>query len=794
MKHSKLTLAAALIAVLIITGSTLAFPLPESRAADVSAARTPQELANMTVLGVHSHNWAQTATILSTAELGQMRNARIDIPWVTCEPSQDAYDWRSIDAEVNQVLADGMQTILFNVGFPVPGWAQGTTAVEHPDLAPPANILDWKDFCGAVAARYKDKVDFYEIWNEPGWDIDSEAWQKSSTVYFEGQVETDYLPMLQAAYAAIKANDPSSYVICGALNYSVDPYDLNKQATLYRTLFDDVNRAGLENSMKITSDQPVIAERPMYFNYKGLWSGGHDVMGATSSRTEWYFAEGTTRENFEEYLCLQNPGSTAATVTVNYMIGGGQGNQTGSYKVNPYSRFTLRVNDIIGPDKDVSMKVTSTRPIIAERPIYFNYMGAWTGGHDVMGAGAPQKDWYFAEGTTRQGFDEYLCLQNPNAGATSVNVNFMTGTGENVQVPVTLAPQSRSTLWVNQVLGPEKDVSIWVSSTGDPIVAERPMYFAYRPADLAWTGGHDVVGANATSKQWYFAEGTTRQGFDEYLCLQNPNADATTVNVSFMTSTGQNIPLDFSIAARSRFTVWVNQAVGPDADVSMQVSSSEPIIAERPMYFAYQGRLTGGHDVLGAASAGKQWYFAEGYAGSAFEQYLCLQNPGSTAANVNITYMMKNGDNIAGSIVVPARTRSTVNVNAVLGYRSFCDAVAVHPYVSPENWGNFCAVTNATLAANGVAKELVATEIGWPHKKDNPGEAPYYSPEGQRSALAEGGMATLFGAGVKKIWVYEDIDDPAGTAWEGAYYGLFYADGTATPAWSAYLGWQSQIP
>ena len=212
------------------------------------------------------------------------------------------------------------------------------------------------------------------------------------------------------------------------------------------------------------------------------------------------------------------------------------------------------------------------------------------------------------------------------------------------------------------------------------------------------------------------------------------------------------------------------------------------------MYFAYQGRLTGGHDVLGATSAGQQWYFAEGYAGSGFEQYLCLQNPGATAANVSITYMMKNGDNISGSIVVPARTRSTVDVNSVLGFRSFCDGVAVHPYVSPENWGNMCVVAGQALVDNGVYKELVATEIGWPHKKDNPAEGPYYSPEGQRAAMAEGGLATLFAVGVKKIWIYEDIDDPAGTAWESAYYGLFYANGSATPAWNAFLGWQSQIP
>ncbi|MBU1670607.1 MAG: hypothetical protein KKF41_16135 [Actinobacteria bacterium] len=40
--------------------------------------------------------------------------------------------------------------------------------------------------------------------------------------------------------------------------------------------------------------QEIIAERPMYFNYLGAWTGGHDVVGATSEATTWYFAEGYT--------------------------------------------------------------------------------------------------------------------------------------------------------------------------------------------------------------------------------------------------------------------------------------------------------------------------------------------------------------------------------------------------------------------------------------------------------------------------------------------------------------------
>ncbi|MBU4175641.1 MAG: hypothetical protein KJ686_12170, partial [Actinobacteria bacterium] len=31
--------------------------------------------------------------------------------------------------------------------------------------------------------------------------------------------------------------------------------------------------------VETTNDTGIIVERPMYFNYKGEWTGGHDVVG-----------------------------------------------------------------------------------------------------------------------------------------------------------------------------------------------------------------------------------------------------------------------------------------------------------------------------------------------------------------------------------------------------------------------------------------------------------------------------------------------------------------------------------
>ncbi|MBU4490682.1 MAG: hypothetical protein KKE79_08630, partial [Actinobacteria bacterium] len=55
-------------------------------------------------------------------------------------------------------------------------------------------------------------------------------------------------------------------------------------------------RQAWEELPRIEADQPLVVERPLYFLYRGVWEGGHDVVGALEPAREWYFAEGCTRD------------------------------------------------------------------------------------------------------------------------------------------------------------------------------------------------------------------------------------------------------------------------------------------------------------------------------------------------------------------------------------------------------------------------------------------------------------------------------------------------------------------
>ncbi len=90
------------------------------------------------------------------------------------------------------------------------------------------------------------------------------------------------------------------------------------------------------------------------------------------------------------------------------------------------------------------------------------------------------------------------------------------------------------------------------------------------------------------------------------------------------------------------------------------------------MYFEYSGTggydWTGGHCVIGASFRRNDLFFAEGYTGPGFEEWLCIQNPGATTSHVRITYYtQEEGELAAREADIPASSRVTFNVNTHAG-------------------------------------------------------------------------------------------------------------------------------
>src|SRR5439155_13121685 len=148
-----------------------------------------------------------------------------------------------------------------------------------------------------------------------------------------------------------------------------------------------------------------------------------------------YFAEGTVRDGFQEFITLQNPGDGAGIAQLRFQAADDGGNPVSIDPLNvalpASSRKTVDVNNYVrskgvtGP-VNLAIQVNADRPINSERPLYFNasLAGGVNGGTDVIGAPEPGTTFYFAEGTVRPGFQEFLTLQNPLTATADVTVRF----------------------------------------------------------------------------------------------------------------------------------------------------------------------------------------------------------------------------------------------------------------------------------------------------------------------------------------------------------------------------------
>lgn len=365
----------------------------------------------------------------------------------------------------------------------------------------------------------------------------------------------------------------------------------------------DVVGRGQDVALALVSDLPIVAERSMYFDYHGMWNGGHAVAGAPNPSLSWYFAEGTTRDNprdgsFDEWLCIANPGNREAVATITYNASGTP--VVVKTAVPPFGRVTREVAADVGREKDVSIVVKGSSPLVAERTEYFNYHGMWAGGDTTLGATNPAQEFFFSEGFTYTWAHEWICIANPGTSDARVEVSYQMAGGSYASSTLTVAAGKRYTLDVTEVVGLNKDVSVALHSD-KPVVAERSQYFSYGPG---WAGGAFGSGAPAPRREYYFAEGTTRSNgtdgsFDEWISIENPGEVAADIKLTFVKPNHVSITQNIKVGPGSRSTVSANSVLGPDTDASLILTSSVPVVAERPMYFNYKGFALGGHDTRG---------------------------------------------------------------------------------------------------------------------------------------------------------------------------------------------------
>jgi hypothetical protein len=211
------SLVTLLLASLLLTACSpsepVAPPVPT-----VAATPTPADLLgdepviesfNSPDYGIHVFMWWKPDTAQRDLRLVQEMGftwVKQKFAWREIEGIEKGqFDWYRSDYIVDYVEDAGLKMIVRLDRQPF--WSEPADN-QWQDNGPPANIQDFADYCGAVAGRYRGRIQAYQVWNEPNL---SREWGGRPPN------PAEYTALLKACYEAIKAADPAAIVVTAGL-------------------------------------------------------------------------------------------------------------------------------------------------------------------------------------------------------------------------------------------------------------------------------------------------------------------------------------------------------------------------------------------------------------------------------------------------------------------------------------------------------------------------------------------------------------------------------------------------
>jgi polysaccharide biosynthesis protein PslG len=175
---------------------------------DVNGDATGSNIRNSIVFGMADNALLGEAAKVQASQLAAMRSigitsVRVDANWSLIQPNGPTrFDWTKLDQEIKSIRSAGMSVDLIIDGCPP--WA--ALGKSNYAFTQPALSTQFAAWAADVARRYsRQGVTYYEIWNEPNIKL---FWRPKPD-------PAAYTADLKAAYAAIKAADPSAFIIAG---------------------------------------------------------------------------------------------------------------------------------------------------------------------------------------------------------------------------------------------------------------------------------------------------------------------------------------------------------------------------------------------------------------------------------------------------------------------------------------------------------------------------------------------------------------------------------------------------
>ncbi|MCD6554116.1 MAG: O-antigen ligase family protein [Anaerolineae bacterium] len=205
---------------LALTGATGLLWVHRARVMQTADAAHPlsSPQANVVPWGVNAaldqYDDEELARALDQIAAAGFHWVRQTFPWAEIEPRPGEFDWRTADRIIAACAARNLALIA--VLDTTPAWARPAgTSNAH---TPPRKVADFGGFARAFAARYGDRVDYYQIWDEPNL---SAHW---GGAYVDPAA---YARLLREGAVQIRSADPSAVILTAGLAPTTERGPLN---------------------------------------------------------------------------------------------------------------------------------------------------------------------------------------------------------------------------------------------------------------------------------------------------------------------------------------------------------------------------------------------------------------------------------------------------------------------------------------------------------------------------------------------------------------------------------------
>lgn len=204
----------------------------------------------------------QSLALIADAGFGWIRQ---QFPWEDIEISAKGDYWdhkwnQSAWAKYDRIVDLAEQydvEIIARLDNP-PAWSRAMGDAPGWTMAPPDNYEDFGDFVYTVVDRYKGRIRYYQIWNEP--NIFPEWGDQPASP--EG-----YTELLQIAYRRAKEADPDCVILAAGLAQNIEetPDEFGPRNMSDLLYLERMYQAGVQGSFDIMGSQVY-----------GLWTGPYD--------------------------------------------------------------------------------------------------------------------------------------------------------------------------------------------------------------------------------------------------------------------------------------------------------------------------------------------------------------------------------------------------------------------------------------------------------------------------------------------------------------------------------------